>query len=254
MDVARILKAIRAHEGEAVDHARGAPPELAEEIAEALPDLDDPARRIALRCLVAMASPGATRVLLSMVADDSPMIGASAAEALAALPVPPPVKEILATLKVVGEGFLRGQLYRLVGRTGAPSDLEPLRRASARERDGGAMVGAAVACAKLGGKEERAIFVDCIRNALPEQALAIGEELSYLGDPSLVRELLPWLDRTDPVLRLDGDNTPVVRMARMCDLAVWFARAHGVVIPGPMELTNYDADVIEAAKQALAAL
>ncbi len=252
MDIERALQAIRQGDRAAVDLCRGAPPRLVEELRAIRPDLEGNSLRVAVACLEAAGSPEAASLLLDMTDDDDLIVAAAAADALFRVPSPPPADRLLEAALRRAEPFLRGRLYRLAGQVGDESTLDTLRKIP--ERDPGAAFDAELATVKLGGKPERKDFVVRVERAVPEQALDLGDALQYVGDRALARALLPWLSKTDPVLRLGGDNEPVPKMARMCDAAVLFARQLGVSIPGPPEIDVYDRGVLEAAERLLSAM
>jgi HEAT repeat protein len=252
MDIERALQAIREGDRAAVDLCRGAPPRLVEELTAIRPDLEGRSLRVVVACLEAAGSPEAANLLLDLTDDDDLMVAAAAADALFRAHSPPPADRVLAAAPRRAEPVLRGRLYRLAGQIGDESTREALRQLP--EPDAGAAFDVLLAIAKLGGAPEREDFALRVERAVPEQALELGEALQYVGDRSLPRALLPWLSQTDPVLRLGGDNERVPRMARMCDVAVIFARQLGVAIPGPPELAVYDRGVLEAAERLLSAL
>lgn len=256
MDVQAVLQGIRSGDRGAAALCRGASaPEADALVIEArreLPSLEEGPRGVVVACLKELTTAPAGELLLEMTDDDDLMVAAAAADALLRAASPPPADEALAAARKRVEPFLRGRLYRLAGLTGDARTLKALE--SVAESSVDAARDAQIAAVKLGGKEDRERFFERIETALPEQVLDLGDALDYVGDPKLARALLPWLDQTDDVVRLSPDNSPSPKMARMCDMAVLYARRLGIAVPGPLELDNYPPQVLDDAKRLLSAL
>jgi hypothetical protein len=145
----------------------------------------------------------------------------SAAELLAGLKAPP------------DDPFRRGELYLALGRRAEPGLLEKVRAVAASERDRAARERALAAMVKLRGGPELADFVAWLAATKPDDALPVLDLVDYVGDPAVAPGLVPWLDRSEEVLRIgtDRQNMPG---ARMSDVAVWAAHKLGVTMPFSM--------------------
>lgn len=224
---------------------------LADLLARSLPEFDEEARELAVECL--RNAPGAGSAMLMLARDPNVQIAAAAAQALADLPEIPPVPQILEAAAAEEEPFVRECLYRAAGRSARPGDLPLVRAAAAREADPEALAWTRAACLRLGGREERKPFLARLDAAPPDEAEMLAEALAYIGDATLTRGLLRWLDNRSPVFTLDPWRGEVV--VRMCDLAVWTARRLGIrFMPEPDALRPYDDRTIAAAAMAIRCL
>ena len=113
-------------------------------------------------------------------------------------------------------------MYLAAGNSKNPPALSAFRDVARLEKDPDAAESAEVAAVKLGGDAERKSFLKRIEEAPPEKALAIQDQMLYVGDPKLAKALLTWFDNTAGVMRLGSDRQGGGSV-RMCDLAAWIA-------------------------------
>ena len=149
--------------------------------------------------------------------------------------------------------YIRGQLYLALGRTGESGTIDALRAQLHNEPDREAAQKGQVALVKLGAAAERDAFLGQVREAKPDDALRISDQLLYVGDPRLAKGLLPWFSDFHNVTRLGSDRQK--SMAPMSDIAVWTAHRLGVRFQVyPEYLTNYSDSIILAARSAVDSL
>lgn len=249
-----VLSAVKAGDRKILAAAPQASPGVLAALAAAMPDLEDEQRALAVSFVARSGVAGAGAILLEATDDPDLMVGSSAALALASCADPPPLAAVLAAIPA-RPPELRGALYRVAGLATEPGALLRARKVAERETSPEAAAEAIVALARLGGDEERALFVEALKNAEPDQAMRLREQLLYIGVPSFARGMLPWLDDARPVVRLCFDTPGGPPMARMRDIAVWTAAATGIQIdPAPGRLREYPPDIVEAARRALESL
>ena len=244
-----IVEAVRRVDWDVIHAAPADPARLAADLEAALPQLDDEGSQIA--AIVASRHPGPRTAQLMLLLAQSTHLQA-AGEAAAALTRLPPVPRptITAALPQVRDPMVRGLLYLALGRSPDTAALTLLRQQLAEERDAKAADMGQVAAARLGGRPERAVFVDRVRSANAETVKGVYDELLYVGDARFGKALLPWLDNQEPATRIGRDVDG--RSARMCDLAVWTAKQIGVKVPVSItRLDRFDDATIKATRAAL---
>jgi hypothetical protein len=245
-----ILEAIVKHDWDATERARGAQISIVPSVAAALPRLDEESREIAVACIVEEDAPGAGGLLLEMTADDCLQVAAAAANGVERVTAPPAAAAILAVIPHRKEAFVRGVLYRAATRGGDATHRDTLRALADAEADAEALREATAALVKLGDPEARRRLLALTQTATSAGALRIQGQLLFIGDRTLAKGTLPWLENTTGVLQLGCDLDPW--MARMCDVAVWTAHLLGVDLPiKPEHLAIFDEAVIAGARDAL---
>ncbi len=248
-----IIQWIRREDPAAYAAAREAGEAFPKEIERVLPTLSPTSREMATHALATNNTPWASRVLLNMTGDQEPQVAAEAASALSAMSKPPAVAELLAVVPHRQEPVVRSTLYRLVGRVGKPEDLRDLRSVLAIEKDEEAGEDGQAAAVRLGGAPEKTAFLTRIRGATPDSALRVCSQIRYAEQKSALKALLLWLGNSQEVMRLGSDRS--IRMARMCDLAVWTTHQMGVPIhPVPSSLEIFPLPTLDNAREALQAL
>ena len=249
----QVLNALREHDYRAVGSVVDASPSLLTEIARALPQLDEEAREMAVGVVARGSSPDAAHLLLLLTADKSQAVSSSAANKLESSAALPSGRDILKAISRQSQPYIRGQLYLALGRTGESGTIDALRAQLHNEPDREAAQKGQVALVKLGAAAERDAFLGQVREAKPDDALRISDQLLYVGDPRLAKGLLPWFSDFHNVTRLGSDRQK--SMARMSDIAVWTAHRLGVRFQVyPEYLTNYSDSIILAARSAVDSL
>ena len=209
-------------------------------------------RELAVQALVVNNTRGAPAVLLSLTKDREPQVAVAAAQALSKV-IPLPPKEILDALPSRSEPVVRSTLYRWVGTHGKAHDLADLRLRLLAEQDLETAEEGQAAAVRLGGEPERARFKQRVAEAEPDTAVRTCDQLVYIGQKPLAKALIPWLANRSEVMRLGSDR--MIKMARMCDLAVWTSLELGVQMsPKPDRLDVYPQTLLASAHTALVAL
>lgn len=244
-----IVEAVRRVDWDVINATPADPASLAADLEAALPQLDDEGSQIA--AIVASRHPGPRTAQLMLLLAQSTHLQAAgeAAAALTRLP-PVPLADVASALAKVRDPMVRGLLYLVVGLSPDAAALPTLRQQLAQERDAKAADMGQAAAARLGGRPERAAFVDRVRSANAETVKGVYDELLYVGDARFGKALLPWLDNHEPATRIGRDLEG--RSARMCDLAVWTAKQIGVKIPVAItRLDRFDDGTLKATRAAL---
>jgi len=250
----QLVAGIEGHAWEVVEEALGARGDLLAAIEQALPRLDAEARSIAVASVAIRGGPGAGELLLRLTADPEAQVAAEAATAMGKLAQVLPADTVLAAIPDRPEPFVRGELYKTVGRSRDARCRPALQAAAAREQDPVAAQWAQAALVVLGDPEARKAMLARVAAAEPDEALAVQDQLLYAADSTLARGLAPWLASSLTVMRLGSDRGPP-QMARMCDLAVWIAHLLRVPsAPAPAFLDRYDEATIDRTREALRAL
>jgi hypothetical protein len=188
-----------------------------------------------------------------MTSDHSLQVAASAARSLAGADFSIPASEIVAVIPSRPDPNVRGYLYLAAGNSKIPPALTAFRDVAKLEKDPAAAENAEAAAVKLGGDVERKSFLKRIEGATPAQALNIQDQMIYVADPKLCKALKPWFAKEGGVMRLGSDRQG--GSVRMCDLAAWIAFRLGVRFDlQPQYLANFAPGVLNAAKDAIAAL
>jgi len=248
-----LLERFKAHDWNTGAWFPQAPRATVASLQENLSTLDTEARLLAVMYLTDTNSAEAAEVLLRMSGDADGQVAAMAAQGLNSTAGLPSLEAIAAAIPQRRHPMVRSQLYRAIARSGDIEALTRVRSLMLHEGDDEVRLQAVVSAILLGGQEERDEFTYRLRAARPANALEMSEKLLSIGDWRLARGLLPWLNNLRPVTRIGSDADQ--RMLRMCDLAVLTAHRLGIRFPVNTESpTNFDADTIVAARNALEAI
>lgn len=244
------IKALQQNDRKILERARQAPRELPKDIDRAVAGFDEEARQLSIEFVAMQDSEYSGRYLLRRANDPSPDVASLAIEKMNSVIHKPKVDDIIATIPSVQDPYIRGELYLGIGERKENDLLGKLRPVAANEKDAEAKLKATAALVKLGGKPEKAEFIEIIRNTVPDDALTMQDHLLYVNNPDLAKGLLPWLDNTEDVMRLGGDRQEM--MARMNDVGVWTARMLKIKLPfETTKLRNFTQEEIEQTKRIL---
>lgn len=250
MNSEAILTALRQGDWILLEDVPSLPDGFAVALEGALPKLERRTRQLAVTLLVQDASPTSTGLLVRMTRDKNSRVAADAALGLLKISPLPPVGDAAALVRGIRDPFVRGCLYRVIGRTNDPVARQALTETCRDERNREARKEAQVALARLGSQEERKAFLERIQSAKPGEVREIEGQMEYVADPKAARGLLPWFESENGVLTLDPHGECV--RIRMCDFAVWIAARLGVRFePAPKALDRFDEGVQKAAREAV---
>lgn len=244
------IKALQRHDQSIIEKAGQAPSGLPKQIDQAISDLDAEAREMAVELVTRQDSEQAGTFLLRRTADPDVNVATLAADNIGKIINKPKTDDIIAAIRKRDDAFVRGKLYMEAGRRQEKNVLEELRRISGEETDDDAKLKSLAARVKKGGQQEKAEFLEIVRNAEPDDALKIQELLLYIDNPNLAKGMISWLGKTDGIMRIGSDRQNM--MARMCDVAIW--TAHLLKIKFPFEtkhIRNFTDDEIAAARKVL---
>lgn len=250
MNSQEVVAGLRAHHGQVIQQAAGAPADLEAEIERALPELDSLSRSLAAQCLIRHDGARAGEILLRFAEDKDLAVATAAARGLSRLKHRPTGADALKTLRQAASDQVRQPLYLLLGHLSDAALLPALREALRTETNDRAHLAGLAAVIKLGGVEERAEMKRRIETAPADRVTDMCDLLEYVADRRLAPALLPWLTQEQEILRLGSDRTN--RQARVCDLAVWTAHRLGVsFVITPDHLDRYTSEVIARAARAM---
>lgn len=245
-----IINALRQHDESVLEKAHQAPPDLPSEIEQSIGDLDAEARNLAVELVKLQNGEQAGMFLLRRTADSDVNVCTLAALYLSKIVYKPRGEEIAAAIPKSENSLVRGTLYLEVGKGKEKSLLEELRRLAANEDNEDAKLENLAARVKLGGQAEKSEFLAVIRETRPDHALRIRELILYTDNPSVAKGLIAWLgDKRDVT---NAGNDYQVKMARMCDVAIWTANDLKIKFPFDVKRSvSYTDEEIEAARKVL---
>lgn len=253
MNSETVITAIRRGDPSVLQQPPLADASLVDGLGAAMGEFDERSQMLATSYLSRVDDLASANLLLRLTGMSSLSVAAGAARALGQLKVTPAVDDVFAAVPQRRDSFIRGQLYLLIGRSGGSGTLDRLRSLIPSEQDIDARLDLLAALTRLGGDNERAIFLKRVASVGADQALRTQDHLLYVGDPRLARGMLPWFDSSDGVMRIGSDRQG--GMARMRDIAVWTAHLLGVKFPiDPPYLGNYSDAILAGAKRAIQAL
>jgi HEAT repeat protein len=195
---------------------------VADALAKLLRDSDAEVRELAVHCLDEAGGPRVGSPLVSALLDEDAQVAMAAARALHRHVFPALQGRLLGAYDAQPEGAVRREIALVFGRTAgksaAPSELvERLRK----EPDAEAREGLLWALARFGNPEAREEFVARLQGAQGAERKRYLDGVAYLGQPWVLKALLPLLDDGTPVLRVGVDARPdLIDSLRACDLAV----------------------------------
>ena len=245
-----IIEAVQRSDWDAISAVPPDPLHLSDELELVMPQLDDEGSQIAATLAANHPGPNTARFMLAMAQSTHMQAAVTAATAIRSLQPPPSAADIAGTVKRAADPMVRSQLYLALGHSTDPEALPLLQRLLTTETDAGALEKGTAAAARLGGAVERTAFMARVTTASAGNAKDVYDDLLYVGDVRFAKGLLPWLDQTDPVTRIGGDEGG--RVARLCDLAAWTAMRLGVKVPVPnTKLDVYGDGTLQATRAAL---
>ena len=245
------LNSLRTHDVSLPNRAAEIPADFLERVAKMWKELDAESRDIAVGTASRMRGPAAGQFLLSVASLEGEESSTTAASSLINHPDCPNGSTVLAATQRIRDGITRARLYLAAGVHGAPIGVfEPI---AAKETNPDARQAALEAMSRLGHLPSLHTLFDRVAKALPTEVVVLHDGLIYVGDKRLAKALIPWLNKTDPVVRLGSDRSPA--MARQCDYAVWTAHRLGIAVTLPANhIDNYTPAILAAARPVLQAL
>ncbi len=244
------IKALQTHDRKILEKARQAPRELPKEIDKEIGNFDEEARQLSIEFVAMQDSEYSGRYLLRRANDSSPDVAMLAIEKMNLVIHKPKVDDIIATIPTINDPYIRGELFMGIGQRKEPELLGKLRPAATNEQDAEAKLKATAALVKLGGRPEKAEFIEIVRKTEPDDALTMQDLILYINDSDVAKGLVSWLENSEEIMRLGGDRQQ--SMARMSDVGVW--TAHLLKIKLPFETTrlrNFTFEEMEQTKRIL---
>ena len=183
---------------------------------------DDPdVRRVALYCLRETGGLDAAQSMATALLDKNAQVRAAALKGLYVRPEKGAYVQTLAAFDRSDDSYTRQQIALIVGLMGQPSAKDDLKSRWAKLEDDEVAEGVVTALAMLGDPEAKAEFVKRLQASRNETRARYLEHCEYIGQPWLVKGLLPLLDDQTPMVRIgtDGDQ-PHNEYLRACDIAV----------------------------------
>lgn len=198
------------------------PPTLPADLAHALPELRDALHRVfAVSLLRAQDAPDADVTLSTLVCDPDALVASSAADAIVSLTRPPHPRALASLASQCPHAAARATLYAAIGARGSRDDLPTFTQALAEERDRAAYVAGLASLATLDAPGAKPQLFLWAMNATPATVSDLAAALIRVGDPSLLRAVLPWFDARVTVRTVPLPTGPLA--LRVCDFAAWVA-------------------------------
>ena len=183
---------------------------------------DDPdVRRIAMYCLRETGGPDAAKAMAGALLDKNTQVRGAALQGLYARPEPGVYSQALDAFDRSEVPYTRQQIALIIGIMGHPRAKDELKSRLAKLENDEIAEGVITALARLGDPEAQAEFVKCLHTSRDEDRGRYLEYCEYIGQPWLVRSLLPLLDDETPMVRIGTDGAePHNEYLRACDIVV----------------------------------
>ena len=203
--------------------------QLGRKVASLLEELsknqDSGVRRVALNCFREIGGPEAVKAFLRGLADEDPQTAGSAANGFDRHFAPGHAAELLATYDKAPDPLARKEIGLFLGRS-SEVDLREFRKRRDVERDPMAIEGVVSGLARLGEKESQEDFVRRLQASKEWERQRYLELAGYIGQPWLLKPLLPILDDKNALVTYGADARPQDMITlRSCDFAVTLVAA-----------------------------
>lgn len=278
VDIRRVVEGVRARDYTVQLVARTLGGAANTELAELLQDPDAEVRELAVHCLDESGGPGAAEALVPALLDEDLQVSMAAAKALHTHGAPHLVRPLLSTYDLRPEppvlrelalvlGRLEGwvpveellrKLVPVVGGLVGPPPVElkrryfvsELKQRYLAESDAQAKEGLLWALARLGDEEARREFAARLEGSAGTERKRYLDGVAYLGQPWVLKALLPVLDDRTPLVRVGVDARPdLIDTLRACDIALELIAKIGKArfsFPVPRPENYSDAELAEA--------
>jgi HEAT repeat protein len=186
---------------------------------------DDGVRRVALNCFREVGGPEAVRAFLRGLADDDPQVAGSAANGFNKHFEPTHAAELFAAYDKAPDPLARQEIGLFLGRSNNV-DLKEFRKRRDAEKEPEALEGVVAGLARLGEKESQEEFVRRLLASKERGRLHYLELGAYIGQPWLLKPLLPLLDDKSGLVTRGIDARPDDMVTlRTCDITVTLVAA-----------------------------
>lgn len=195
-------------------------------LLELMKDPDADVRRVTLYCLKETGGPETAKQFVASLTDEDPQVAGVAVDGANKMYDPAFVPQYLQAYDQAPEGFIRGEIALLAGRSDKTDPKELLKRETT-EQDPAAQEGLLVALSRLGDKPHQQEFVRRLQSArertLRRFLLVHGR---YINQPWLLKPLLPLLDAKDNLVHYGVDARPDLDLdLRTSDVTVFVVAA-----------------------------
>ncbi len=219
-----------------------------------LPLLDDPdseIRQLTVMCLNEAGGEAARRGFLKAMRDKTEAVSGLAARFLRKHYAPADLPEIETELERSRNEYVREQICLLLGETGDKGKTPILKSRLPREKDEHARHAASLALARLGDDAARQEVVDRLNHAEPKERVNAVNDLPYVNDRGLLKQLVPLLDDTRDAVNMSRSHSPSYFL-RVCDVAVNVANEMlGKPFPWAQPVKRYSPAELSQAKSTI---
>lgn len=245
---------VLANDYAALARSEQAGPAAADALVPLLAHADPLVRQFAAECLGMAGGPRAALALARALTDPALGVSAAAVVGLARCATPDVVPELVLAWDRVSDWMVRVRLAKLLG-TLDGWDPALLRERVGTEPHPAVREAMIVALSRRGEPEARVTFARLLADSEPVDRPRLLEHAQYIGQPWLLKPLLPLLDDWTPALRL-VEGAPGPSHLRVCDLTVDLVAtlAKRTFNGAPRRLTNYDLAVMDEVRAFLEAL
>jgi len=220
-DMQELIEMVLNKRPKASSLAKGIGPEANPELIK-LASHDDPdVRRVAMYCLRETGGLDAAKSMAGALLDKNAQVRGAALQGLYANPEPGAYSQALDAFDRSDVPYTRQQIALILGLMGQTSARGELKSRWPKLENDEIAEGVITALARLGDLEAQKNFVKRLHASRDENRGRYLEYCEYIGQPWLVKGLLPLLDDETPMVRIgtDGDE-PHNEYLRACDIAV----------------------------------
>jgi len=218
MQTEELVRRIRKKDWNLLEPPIGVPTNAVAAVTPLIIDQDQGVRELAVAVVDKMADPEAKQALFKALADRNEIVRGSAARFLEHHCTAKDVDVLVAHLRSHSDEYVREQLALLLGKLGERSAMRPLQERFALEQWPHAKHAMSLALTRLGDPDHRKAYVLRLNQPDPKGRVAALEDLLYIQDKTLAKEVKPLLDD-----ERDGKNVGPSHGAywiRVCDVAV----------------------------------
>lgn len=211
MEPQQVERLILAQDWSVLDHIGGLGQDALPLLTRLMKNPDPQVRQLVVLCLEHVDGPGAADLLTEAVNDPDEQVRAYAADMLLASPHPSILPAIQVEVSRHEDPRIRSKAALLVGLLGGGRSLGILREALESEADDGVRSSLEQALARLGDPHARGAIVVQLRSPDKKAQFQALENIEYVGDGALVREVAWLLSDSSPVtVLMDAGTAKVV--------------------------------------------
>lgn len=184
-------------------------------------------RRVALNSFREVGGPESVKAFLRGLADEDPQVAGSAANGFNRNFEPTHAAELLAAYDKAPDALARQEIGLFLGRSNNV-DLKEFRKRLDAEKEPEAQEGDVAGLARLGEKAAQDEFIRRLQASKERERLRYLEHCAYLGQPWILKSLIPLLDDKSGLVTRGVDAKPDDMVTlRTCDFVVNLAASIG---------------------------